>query len=540
MSTYEDELDQLYLARLSAQISGLIEAFNPTPSAAPVVFFFPGGLGSQLMQAEQTAPNGPPYDFYTVWLNCTIVFGLARHLQLNGVQDWHDEYILPDGCIDFIQSYDGFKQWCTDSQVPLFVFGWDWRRKSGHAADFFLNKFLPAVDAAVAAGGYANNPLANFWLIGHSFGGMVVKRILNETANSYVRNMKGAITVATPFYGSGGQVHRFFVGESDLNATLFPNGAANCTKIVSTLPANYEILFLDQDTFNANQAAFLLDPAGYNLNQYPSTDAVTGDPADPYVPIPGQPAQPPVTGMVRYIQNYNFSWPLLNDSRTASHLTAQALDPSVSGKFWNVRYVQTDNGGTDLAGTVVAQTWALVNANFDPDVGPDPITDKNGSGDSVVPAWSARLIGVANDHVVTLRAPGLEHQNLMNEGIVQEELASILNLPEPFMLLAQASAATTPHNAASRSELNAFMGELRKTTDRPLSPFARKRAVLQALRKLSRDQRKALLTRAYFDAYKSPSQLKGSSKRRSKSSTSKPKGKTKAKATPKSKPKSRR
>jgi hypothetical protein len=67
--------------------------------------------------------------------------------------------------------------------------------------------------------------------------------------------------------------------------------------------------------------------------------------------------------MVRYIQNYNFNWQLLTDSRTASHLTAQALDPFVSGKFWNVRYVQTDNGGTDLAGTVVAQTWALVIAH---------------------------------------------------------------------------------------------------------------------------------------------------------------------------------
>jgi hypothetical protein len=540
MNAYEDEVTELYLARLNGQITGLIERCNPTPPAAPVIFFFPGGLGSQLMQAEEPAPNGPPYDFYTVWLNCTIVLGVARQLQLNGDQDWQSEYILPDGCIDFIQSYDGFQQWCADNHLPLFIFGWDWRRKSGHAAEFFLKKFLPAVDAAVKAGGYANSPLANFWLIGHSFGGMVVKRILNETANPYVQSMKGAITVATPFYGSGGQVHRFFVGESDLNATLLPNGAATCTKIVSTLPANYEILFLDQDTFNANQAAFLLDPAGYNLSQYPSTDAATGVPADPYVPIPGQPAQPPATGMVRYIQNYNFSWQLLNHARTASHLTAQALDPSVSDKFWNVRYVQTGNGETDLAGTVVAQTWALANANFDPDVGPDPITDNYGPGDSVVPAWSARLIGVANDHVVTLRAPGLEHQNLMNEGIVQEQLATLLNLSEPFMLLAQASAATTPPNAASRDELNAFIEELGEATDHQLSPFERKQAVLQVLRKLSHDQRKALLMRAYFDAYKSPSQLKGSSKGPSKASPSKLKRKTKAKATRKSKPKSKR
>ena len=533
MSAYEDDVDQQYLASLRGQITAFLKACNPsqqgtTPPLA--IFFFPGGLGSRLLRAIQPAPFGPPYFYYTVWLDCSIVLGVAQDLELVGVQDWQDEYIIPGGPIAF--SYDGFVQWCAENNLPLFFCGWDWRRKSGHAADFFLNKLLPAIDAAAVADGYAYNPLNNFWLIGHSFGGMVVKRILNETNNGYVQKMKGAITVATPFYGSGGQVHRFFVGEKDLNPILGPNGASKCTRIVSTLPANYEILFLDQPTFNANQTAFLQDPAGYNLPNYPSTDAISGQPADPYNPVPGPPPTPPATGMVRYVQNYNFSWSLLCDGETASQLTSQYLDPSIGSKFWNVRYVQTGDDGSDLNATVVSQTWAEVNANFNPDTDPDPITDTGGAGDGVVPAWSARLIGLDNSHVVTVHAPGLEHANLMNEGVVQKELAALLNLPPQLMLVAQASAVTTPLNAASRDELNALTERLREVTSQPLSPGERKKAILEILLKLSRDQRNALLVRAYLDAFKSPSQLSGSSDQgRSKGS----KGKAPSKPEPKPK-----
>jgi pimeloyl-ACP methyl ester carboxylesterase len=538
MSGYEQDLGQEYLGRLQGPIAAFVQNYNanPPPACNPTLFFFPGGLGSRLVRATEPAPQGPPFSYYTVWLNCTIVFGVIRELELSGVQDSQDEYILPNGAIDFIQTYDGFIQWCEDSNLPLFIYGWDWRRKSGHAADFFLTKFLPAVNAAVAAGNYARNPLDNFWLIGHSFGGMVVKRILNQTNNSFVQRMKGAITVATPFYGSGGQLHRFFVGETDANATLWPHGAANCTRIVSTLPANYEILFLDLPTFTANQAAFLADPAGYNLTQYPSWDPSTAQTADPYNPVPGPPANPPATGMVRYIQKYNFSWTLLSDGQTAAHLTSQELDPSIAAKFWTVRYVQTDDGGTDVDGTVVDQTWARVDANFDPDSDTDPIADQLGPGDGVVPAWSARLIGLDDGHVVTLHASGLEHQNLMNEGIVQAELASLLHLPAHLMMLAQASAATMKLNAASRDELNAFDQQLREAYRPLLSHFARRKAALKVLSGYSQDQRKALLTRAHLDAFKSPSQLKGSSRgSKAKGAKTKSQSGTESNASPKAK-----
>ena len=175
-----------------------------------------------------------------------------------------------------------------------------------------------------------------------------------------------------------------------------------------------------------------------------------------------------------------------------------------------------------------------MDASFDPDTGPDPITDELGPGDEVVPAWSARLVSLDDSHVVTLRAPGLEHQNLMNEGIVQEELAALLNLPDPMMLLAQASAVSTPINAASRRALNTLTNELRKASRSPLlTPEARKEAVRKVLRRISLQQRKALLMRAYLDAFKSPSQLKASrsgqrSKRSGRARSKVPKERSKA------------
>jgi hypothetical protein len=112
-------------------------------------------------------------------------------------------------------TYAGFISWCHSSDIDLFVFGWDWRRSSEAAADFFLNRFLPAFDSLATIAGCSPHPLDNFWPIGHSFGGMAVKQIVNQSANQYVQRMKRAITVGSPFYGYGGQVHRYFKGDTN-------------------------------------------------------------------------------------------------------------------------------------------------------------------------------------------------------------------------------------------------------------------------------------------------------------------------------------
>ena len=87
------------------------------------------------------------------------------------------------------------------------MFGWDWRRDLTDTVRFFLDTFLPAFERRTDQ--CRPKPLDDFTLVGHSFGGLVVKLILNESSNKYVRKMRRAMTVGSPLYGYGGQVHRY-------------------------------------------------------------------------------------------------------------------------------------------------------------------------------------------------------------------------------------------------------------------------------------------------------------------------------------------
>lgn len=308
MSAYDDARDQAYLQRLSADIAEFAQNYNGAQSRG-TVFLFLGGLASQLVRADAAYP-ATPSNYDLLWIDFWgILSGTAIDLQMAGDDDYLDQFILPDGAIDsiFVQPapYDGFIQWCEGKNIDLFVFGWDWRRSSAAAANFFFDEFLPEFVAGVQ--NCHPNPLSNCWLIGHSFGGMVVKQIVNQFNNPFVQQIKGAITVATPFYGYGGQLHRFFKGDPDLNFSEGSQGPTVVTKIISSLAAGYELLFLDWPTYNANQYAFANDPEGYDLTSYPIVDRNSGQPADPYNPVPGKPVGLP-PALVRYLPNYGFNW----------------------------------------------------------------------------------------------------------------------------------------------------------------------------------------------------------------------------------------
>ena len=63
---------------------------------------------------------------------------------------------------------------------------------------------------------------------------MIVKLIMNE-ANPLVDEMHRAVTVATPFYGYAGQLHRYFEGDPELNF----EGRARVTRVLSSLRGGY-------------------------------------------------------------------------------------------------------------------------------------------------------------------------------------------------------------------------------------------------------------------------------------------------------------
>ena len=513
MSAYSDGRDKESLNRLDAQISAFIADYNANPTDAhTTIFLFPGGIGSQLVRAKEPSQNGPPFSYDALWLDWwALALGAAIDLQMIGDKDYQQRYVLPDGCVDTIclRPYGGFVQWCQDSFIDLFVFGWDWRRGAADSAKFFLKSFLPRFEKRAQA--CVPPPLDNFWLIGHSFGGMVAKQILRHPSNKYVRKLKGAITVDTPFYGYGGQVHRFFKGDSQLNWTEGASGATIVTKVISTLAAGYELLFLDGPSYDANKTAFAQDPDGYDLTGYPSMDATTaGLRADPYNPNPGEPKKKGASGNVRYTSNCGFDWSLLSAGDAASCQAGQSLDASVAGKFWNIRGVQTTNG-VDADDTVVSQTWRLVPPSFSPDRDADPIKDSYGPGDGTLPAWSTRLLGNAN--VCTVKGEDIEHMELMNHAKVQAAIAKILQPAPDALQRMLTTAKTVKMKTARREELNTLIDQLREVESRKdLPPKERKSAIREVLRKASGDdpnKLRELFARAYLDALKSPNQISG-------------------------------
>ena len=511
MSAYEQKRDDAYLDKLYCPFSDFIKRYNANLSSThKTIFLFPGGLGSQLLRATADFNQGPPFLYLPAWIDPLLPTGTAINLQTQTPPDYDDyqqHFIVPYGCIDcppFLRPYAGFINWCQSSNIDVFVFGWDWRRSSEAAANFFLNRFLPAFDAYATVGGCSPHPLDNFWLVGHSFGGMVVKQILNHATNAYVQRMQRAITVGSPFYGYGGQVHRLFKGDELLNATL---NAHRVTEIVSSLPGAYELLFLPEATYNNNQAAFASDPDGYNLMSYPSMDADnSAERADPYNPIPIPPATNP-NGYVRYISSHGFDKNLLAAGKTASDKVAQPLNATVRNKFYNIRGVGNNN-------TVVSQTWKRVLPTFDPDNDTDPVTDTMGPGDGTLPAWSTRLLGMDKGHVISIGG-NIEHMDMMNESAVQIEIAKLLQPPPLALKHMRSMAKRNPVKitAASRTELNKLIRQLAATTSKEdLSTEQRNAAVRKLLQKYSPEELQKFMARAYLDALKSPSQISGAAK----------------------------
>jgi hypothetical protein len=502
MGAYEKGRDNEYLARLDAPINNFIAQYaaNPSLKNRRTIFLFPGGMGSQLARATNPYNSTLPSSYPDIWLNCDTVFGSAVDLQMHKDIDFKEHYIVPDGCVDFpalgLQPYDGFVRWCQDNLLDLFVFGWDWRRDAKHTADFFLNKFMPKFKRCVK--NCVPNPLDDFTLLSHSFGGLVVKLILSQTSNKYVKMMKRAITVAAPFYGYGGQVHRYFTGDPDLNRDPL-YGPTKVTEIVSTCPGGYELMFLDEATFDSNKNAFAQDPDGYNLTDYPSVDATTQQRADPYKPVPGEPTSG-ATGCVRYISNHKFGWKLLADALRVRQDVASKLDSSVASKFCNIRGVQTASG-TARAATVVRQTWSLVCPTFDPDFDTDPIVDHYGPGDGVIPAWSARFAPLPDNRIKTVTGD-FQHMDMMNYQPVQDHIWDLLGLP----LMAMKPVHTRKMAVASRANLNKFLDGLQAAGLKKQTPKQRAEAMREYLRRFSPEQLRKFVGRIYIDALKSPSQ----------------------------------
>lgn len=507
-SAYDATRDNEQLRLLTPAIDDFITRFqNPlaTTSTCPrqTVFLFPGGMASQLVRATQgfqdglTAPQ--TFNYKVVWLTFdAVVFGTARDLKMHRdaagtFRDRADRIIVTDGLVTNLV-YEDFIAWCANNNVDLFVFNYDWRRRLEETVIFFVRKFLPFFKARVLAAGLPD-PLANFSLVGHSFGGMIVNGILRGN-DPIVANLARAITVATPFYGYAGQVHRWFEGEPYFNG-LFDMFKQDMMETVASLPALYPLHFLDEATYNdpSNQAALTLDPS-FPLPAYPSMDATIATlRADPYNPLTNG-------SLVRYPAMTGFDLAELDYARLQFQQLAAPMAANLLLKFYNIRGVCTQNDQqTPTGSTAGSVTWDWIPINFN-STSPTPIVD-GGSvpGDDTQPAWSARLATNAPARCITVMASNLGHMFIMNNAQILAALESILCAPGAAM---NAPGSMQPE-PASDQDIVEFVRWLRTQRKRK-TPWPRfdDPALMEAVPLEFKEKLPAIVRRIMMDVMKRP------------------------------------
>jgi hypothetical protein len=229
MPAYDDHLKAEQLLMMKDAIRSFLDSYGEHRERADqrTLIFLPGGMGSELMQATKrfdgSSPDGS-YRYETLWVDLKKVFldQGALLLQMNGNEDTNDQFIVANGPLKncALHPYDGLIQWCDANDVDLLMVGWDFRRSAAWNVDFLLQTLFPEVRKRAEDRGWEEDPLKGSTLVGHSFGGMVVKWILNKHDDSFCMDLRLAVTVGTPFYGNPGQTERLFVSEPALGAVL--------------------------------------------------------------------------------------------------------------------------------------------------------------------------------------------------------------------------------------------------------------------------------------------------------------------------------
>jgi hypothetical protein len=426
--SYAETRNAETLRLLTPAIDAFITRCQQSDNAASTcvrqtLFFFPGGMASRLTRATQKFVEGAagPFTYEPVWVIPETPVGGARDLAMHRdsvgtFRDKGDRIIIADEALSVAgcSPHDGLIDWAQDNNVDLFVFPWDWRRRLDETVTFFIGTFLPYFRARVQAAG-CPDPLASFALIGHSFGGMIVNLILHGNA-PILHTMTHAITVATPFYGYSGQVHRWFEGDGMLNC--FGLFKQDMMETIASLPGLYTLHYLDEQTFNANETA--LGGGEYPIPGYPSMDAsVVGLRADPYDPQT-------YGSLVRYPGLTGFDIGELDYAKLQFRTLASPMDSILLQKFHNIRGVKTTNDQvTPVNNTVGRVTWDWITSSFDASDTTPIENDILLPGDGTQPAWTTCLV-TNGDRCVTVKAENIDHAFLMNHTGVLETIQEIL------------------------------------------------------------------------------------------------------------------
>jgi len=435
---YDEARDSEQLRKLDDAIGEFIIRYNRNQTTNPrkTLILFPGGMGSRLIQAtaafDQASGSVPPFNYDTIWLDVGTFFGDVFCLEMTRDQqgtyrDWNDRIVVADGETNLLglTVYSDFTRWCNDNGVDWFIYNYDWRRPLKDVVDFFLQTFLPHFQQTVGNGPNGGDPLNDFVLVGHSLGGMVIKLILNSS-DPQLATMSSAITVGSPFYGYGEQMHRYFEGESYFNYL----GTKAVIKMISSLPGPYAFCYLDANTHQTHQVKLQTDPQ-YPLARYPSKDQ----------PVPATSVDPYNPGQNRYPTNLGFD-PVKLQAGLQTYVKIGNAVPNaqLAARFYNIRGVKV--GGNTTEGGV---TWAAVPSTYNPAAG-SPLADDPQMvvpGDGTQPAWTTRLVTQPDPNCIVVKLEFLfDHMVMMASPKVQSEIAKILWPPPAARMMVKGQPST--------------------------------------------------------------------------------------------------
>lgn len=512
MTAYEDRLIAEQLRIMDKPIEAFLDSYalNRNDPDRKTVLFFPGGLASELVRAKLPFDRGVS-EWDTLWVDLFEVFVRegALALQMNGNQDSEQRLIVPSGPLQscVINPYDDFIEWCRASQIALLTVPWDFRRSADWNVNYFLGTLVPEIERRAANRGWRpGEPLNGATMIGHSFGGMLVKWILNEHEHSFCKNLGLAITVGAPFYGTASQIERLYRSEPELAPPLYD--LAEITKVISTMPGGYSLFFLDAQTYDTYGLELSQDEEeGCALDRYPSFDA--DDPTvrvDPYV---FQRNHPQDQGRGRFpIVDANGDWTwfesYLAQGQNEFRRLVMELHDSVRGKLHNIRGVQLRDGNL-AAETKIMHRWGWYTFNGgDRD---SVIESYGGAGDGVIPAWSARLVTQPQENVHTIRGEideHLEHGALLDFPGVRSKLLDLMQPGQaPATALTHQRRAPRPapreqlKSARLRIALRALRGRLEDHEERN-----EKVRIQRAIGEIDQEEQKALILRWYIEHLK--------------------------------------
>jgi len=515
MTAYEDRLIAEQLAILDKPIGAFLDSYvrNRNNPDRKTVLFFPGGLASELVRAKLPFDQGDP-EWDTLWVDLFEVFVRegALALQMNGNEDSEQRLIVPSGPLQscVINPYDDFIEWCQASQFAFLTVPWDFRRSADWNVNYFLGALVPEIERRAASRGLPpGEPLSGATMIGHSFGGMLVKWILNEHEHRFCKNLGLAITVGAPFYGTASQIERLYRSEPELGPPLYH--IPEITKVISTMPGGYSLFFLDSQTYDTYGFELSRDQEeGCALDRYPSFDA--DDHAvrvDPYVfqrnhPDDQNRGRFPIVDLKDRSNDWTWFESYLAQGRAEFRRLVMELHDSVRGKLHNIRGVQLQ-GGRTAAMTKIMHKWGWY--DFKGGNRDAVIESFGGAGDGVIPAWSARLVTQPPENVHTIRGEideELEHGALLDFPGVRDKL---LELMQPGRAPARAS----PHQR--RVPRPASPGQLKAAKVRMAFRTLRRRLedhlerdekvrIQKLIKDIDPDHQKALILRWYIEHLK--------------------------------------